>query len=78
LPNKVKWTNSEYTDEAASSLSSAVSEVKNIQYTVIEMREQRQKFNQAVADLFGNKTETEADKKAKSQSTTIQPSDLKP
>ncbi|MFB2978032.1 hypothetical protein [Microseira sp. BLCC-F43] len=35
-------------DDVASSLSCAVSEVKSIQDTVIEMREPRQKFNQAV------------------------------
>ncbi|MFB2976862.1 hypothetical protein [Microseira sp. BLCC-F43] len=68
MPNKVKWTNSEYTDAA---------EVKNLQDTVSEMREQRQKFNQAVADLVGSKTEIEADKKAKYQKTTSLPSDLK-
>jgi hypothetical protein len=61
-------------DDAASSLSSAVSEVKSIQDTVIEMREQRQKFNEAVNELVTGK----ADAKTKSQSTTIQPSDLKP
>ena len=52
--------------------------MKNLQDTVSEMREQRQKFNQAVADLVGSKTEIEADKKAKYQKTTSLPSDLKP
>jgi len=65
-------------DDAASSLSSAVSEVKSIQDTVIEMGEQRQKFTEAVNELVTGKTETEADSQTKSQSTTIQPSDLKP
>jgi ABC-type transporter Mla subunit MlaD len=65
-------------EDVASSLSSAVSEVKSIQDTVIEMREQRQKFNEAVSELVSGKTEAEADSKAKSQSPTIQPSDLRP
>ena len=59
-------------DDTASSLSSAVSEVKSIQDTVIEMREQRQKFNEAVNELVTGKTETETETKAKSQSPTIQ------
>ncbi|MFB2977407.1 hypothetical protein [Microseira sp. BLCC-F43] len=65
-------------EDVASSLSSAVSEVKSIQDTVIEMREQRQKFNEAVRELVSGKTEAEADSKAKYQSPTIQSSELKP
>ena len=65
-------------DNVASSLSSAVSEVKSIQAPVIEMREQRQKFNEAVSELIEDKTEEEADRKDKSQSPTIPRSSLSP
>lgn len=59
-------------DDVASSLSCAVSEVKSIQDTVIEMREPRQKFNQAVYELVTGKSSEESDKKTKSQTFTIE------
>ena len=60
-------------DDTASSLSSAVSEVKSIQDTVIEMREQRQKFNEAVDELVTGKSNEESNKKDKSQSPPVEP-----
>lgn len=61
-------------NEAASGLSGAVSDVRNIQTTVIEIRKQKEEFDNAVSGLINDKTSTSSAAKDASKGASIPPS----
>jgi prefoldin subunit 5 len=64
-------------DDTASALEGAVSEVKSGQDTINELKEQRQKLNEAITQLSNDKNTEQTTAKQESNSPTIQPTDLK-
>lgn len=64
-------------DDTAGALEGAVSEVKSGQDTIKELKEQRQKLNEAITQLSNDKNTEQTTAKQESSSPTIQPTDLK-